>query len=291
MNKDEPMASMVAVTGASGFLGTAIIDELRARNLAVLAVSRREIFTPEGVQLLKVKNYQGLILPEGVLLIHLAGEARISVANGAGNKHIEMETALAQAVCNSGAGRIVYGSSARVYGDNSEVPHSPNEVLVRSTHYAEAKKAVENLVIQSGGVVARISNVYGKGTNGTLIADILAQIPGQGPLNIRDAQSRRDFIWVKDTTRGLVDIALGQTNGIFNLGTGTTHSAKDVAQIALKIAGESNRPIHSTQPDMAPSSNALEISDTTRAFGWQPKMTLEAGLHCLLNQDDSRANQ
>ncbi|NKB20043.1 MAG: NAD-dependent epimerase/dehydratase family protein [Alphaproteobacteria bacterium] len=291
MNTDTSVTSIVAVTGASGFLGSAIIDELKARELAVLAISREEIMPQEGMQILNVPHYQDLAVPAGIPLIHMAGEARIAVANQSGDAHVEMETALAQSICNSGAGRIVYGSSARVYGDNSEAPHSPDEVLVKSSPYAEAKKAVENLVIQSGGVVARISNVYGEGMNGTLIMDVLAQIPGQGPLYLRDAQSRRDFLWVKDTARGLVDIALGKTTGIFNLGTGVTHSAEDVAQLALKAAGEANRPIHSTQPDTAPTSNTLEISDTTRAFGWRPETTLEAGLRCLLNQDGHKENE
>ena len=56
-------------------------------------------------------------------------------------------------------------------------------------------------------------------------------------------RSRRDFLWIDDAVDGLVAIALGQADGIFDLGTGTSLSAGDVARRALALAGEGDRTV------------------------------------------------
>ncbi|MEK9643949.1 MAG: NAD(P)-dependent oxidoreductase [Alphaproteobacteria bacterium] len=281
MNTDEGIGPIV-VTGATGFIGRAVVAELRTRGIKTVAVARGKLAAPDGVDVIRMDTYDNLSFPAAAAIIHLAGEARVVEANRAGAAHIEAETELAKAVCESGAGRIVYSSSAQVYGDDGVRPNRPEDSAVNSAPYAEGKKAVENLVCAKGGAVARLSNVYGPGMASTLISDILAQIPGTAPLRLIDADSQRDFLWISDAAIGLVDMALGTATGIFNLASGKTWSAAEVARLILALAGECGRELEVLRKTEKPSIISLDIGQTTDTFGWRPETDLRSGIAQLM---------
>lgn len=272
----------VVVTGASGFLGGSVIRELLARGLPVLALSRRRIAFPDGVTSQTVSDYRSIELPQGSTVLHLAGEADVVAANRRGEKHVALEIALAAAVCDSAAGRIVFASSAQIYGDLREQPHRPDEAPENDTPYARAKIATERMIVERGGAAARLSNLYGPNASGTLIADILAQIPGTGPLRVREVASRRDHLWHADAARALTDMALGTASGIFNVASGRVQSVGEVAAAALRAAGEHDRPVVPAERPKNASVIALDISRTTEFFGWHPTTVLEEGLRHLI---------
>jgi UDP-glucose 4-epimerase len=284
--KSDAQPGPVAVTGASGFIGRAVIGELLFRGIPAIAVSRRTVERRDGVDVRRVESYRDIgDLPAGAATIHLAGEANVPAANRRGAPHVEDERGLARAVCGHAPGRVVYASSAQVYGDADSWPHGPDETPAGGTPYAEGKLAAERVVLERGGAVARLSNVYGPGKGGTLIADTLAQIPGTGPLRILDANARRDFLWIADAARCLVDMALGEAGGIFNLASGRALPAAEVAALALRLAGEGERPLEAKRDGATPSVIALDITRTTETFGWKPEVTLERGLLLLLGEN------
>ena len=281
------MTGPVFVTGASGFIGGALIAELAARNMSVTAISRRPCPMPDGVVAIKVDDYRNAPLATEAALIHLAEMSDIAKAENLGDGHVAEVRDRTAALLGKNYHRFVYVSSGRVYGCRSSKPHSPTDPVDPDCVYAAAKLAAEKLVRAADGVVVRIGNIYGPPLKSeTVISDILNQIPGADPLIIRDDNPARDFLWIDDVARGLADIVLGTATGIFNLGTGIATSPSDVARIALAAAGEDSRPIVANTPKSSGEINAiaLDSASTTAVFRWRPAVSLAEGIKALMQE-------
>jgi len=273
----------VIVTGGSGFVGRALVYELMRRNVDTLAVvrNRSDSNLPQTV----VSDY--VFTPPGDVLVHLAENRDISNAESQGRAYIEHTTKILKQLLCKGFNRIIYVSSAVVYGDNVPVPRRPVESLVPSGIYGRSKIACEELIAGAGGVIARMANLYGEGmATNNVISHILAQIPGQGAVKILDETPVRDFIWIEDAVRGLADMALGKASGVFNLGTGIGTSIGAVVRRCLEIAGQSKREIISLRPSGRSSHIILDISDTVSKFGWMPMVSLSEGLSKIIKIND-----
>jgi nucleoside-diphosphate-sugar epimerase len=107
-----------------------------------------------------------------------------------------------------------------------------------------------------------------------------AKFPERGP----SLSTTRDHNGIDDAARGLADIALGEAKGAFNLGTGRSIAAGEVARLALDIADETARSVIAMRHDGPVSSISLDISQTARAFGWRPLVSLQDGIHRLLSR-------
>jgi UDP-glucose 4-epimerase len=93
----------------------------------------------------------------------------------------------------------------------------------------------------------------------------------------------RDYIHVSDVARGLADIALGETRGVFNLGTGTGTSVADLLGKLIRLRGQSGRTVISqVLADSKPSTLILDSSKMRTSFGWRPIVALSDGLGKLL---------
>jgi len=275
------MTDPVVVTGASGFIGRALVGELARRHQCVKAVARTPQAWPAGVEGILVKQYADLLLPDHATVIHLA-ETRDEAAIQNANYPTEC-LALMRGLQDQNPRLLVYASSAAVYGDTMLHPRRPDEKVFPDGVYAVAKDACERIVLAVGGTVARLANVYGPGmAKNSVLAEILAQIPGVAPLTIRNGRPVRDFLWIEDAARGLADLALGRARGVFNLGTGVGTSVADLARLALRSAGEVGRAIRETHPTGHASSIVLDIETTTTAVGWRPTVSLEEGVARLL---------
>src|SRR5262245_35070054 len=112
---------MIVVTGASGFVGRAVISELARRQLPVVAVSRRSIQAADSVQAVKVGSYAELkpSQPDDVL-VHLAEPPDIAQAEGLGEAHFDEMYWTFAGLLDGGWAHVIYGSSAAVYGDEKD---------------------------------------------------------------------------------------------------------------------------------------------------------------------------
>ena len=277
---------MFVVTGASGFIGRATLSALAARGLPVLAVSRRYFNVGKSIQVLQVKSYADLVPPStDSVLVHLAEPRDVAaVAREDARLAAERQGALA-ALLGRGWAHVVYASSAAVYGDGETAPRRTSESIAPRGAYAAAKAASEQAVLAAGGAVARLANVYGPGmAPNNVFADILRQIPGEGPLTLRDLAPVRDYLWVDDAAAGLAALAAARKSGLFNLGTGTGTSVGNLARQALACAGERGRPVHATVTAGRDSHLVLDAADTAAQVGWSPSVSLDDGLRRLMGR-------
>jgi UDP-glucose 4-epimerase len=280
------MTQRVAVTGASGYIGQALINELLVRDVELYAISRTPLDEKfSGVPFLQVTEYEETPSMPDTILVHLAETSLISDVERQGESYIFKASSQTAVLLKKNWKRVVYASSGQVYGAKTPVPHVTDGSVVRDCVYSRAKLQSEKLVLDAGGVVARISNVYGSPIKqGTVFADILNQIPATGDVKIRDENPARDYLWIDDVAKGIADIALGTTTGIYNLGSGVAITAGDIARTLLKIHGSSDRDVISLADTEKAATNTivLDATATTRDFGWQPITSLREGLTKLV---------
>lgn len=274
---------MFVVTGASGFLGRAVVAELSARGLPVTAVSRGRPAFDNSVQTLQVDRYSDLRpASRDAVLLHLAEPNYIGAADREGAAHADAMRDTVSALAGAGWAHVIYASSAVVYGDDSGTPHLASEPVQPRGAYAQSKAACESIVVNAGGGVARLANLYGSGmASNNVMSDILAQIGGTGPVRVRDAAPVRDYLWIEDAARGLVDAATANLSGVFNLASGVGTSVNELAALILSLAKE-NRPLEETAPAGRKSCLVLDIAATTQRLGWRPAVSLRDGLSQLV---------
>ncbi len=275
----------VVVTGASGFLGRAVVARLLAEGHECLAVTRGDE-TLAGATMLRVADYTGFAAPPDAVLIHLAETRAISAADSAGDAHLDAATELVRSLLLQGWAHVIYVSSAAVYGDRTAAPHHPDERPEPASIYGRSKLACEALVLAQGGTVLRATNLIGPGMAAdNVLADILRQLDRSEPLALRALSPVRDYLWVDDAATLLVRAAELQKGGVFNAASGRDVSVRELALLALVAAGQDCRPLMETRPVGDNSTIKLDIASTIWAFDWTPRTSLEDALKILVQTD------
>lgn len=264
------------VTGASGFLGRAVVKVLLSSGWRVSPVAR----SPGG-EWIQVADYSES--PSADILIHLAEDGDRSRVNANGEAAVNAAHATLTALLSKNYGHVIYASSAAIYGDAVTAPRTTAEKTVPADTYALMKSANERQTLDHGGTVLRFSNLYGPGmSSANVLSRILGQIPGEGDLTLWDDTAVRDFLWIDDASVAVAAAAERRVSGIFNIGSGHGHSVREVAETALAIANQGRRNVHATNPSGCTSHLVLDISGTVSILGWQPKTTLADGLKQLI---------
>jgi nucleoside-diphosphate-sugar epimerase len=262
----------VVITGASGFIGRALLNLLSPENISITGVTRSRL-----PGLVTVSNYAETPMPDGAVLVHLAQGRDASGAFDDGD--IE----LCQMLSNRPWRHIVYASSAIVYGDAKKYLRQPEELVTATSDYIRVKIACEEIISNVGGTCLRFANLYGPGMGeNSVISDILRQIPGDGPLKLRDVSPTRDFLWIEDAARCLSAACRTMPGGVLNAGSGCSMAVGDVARLALTLAGESSRPVIGMGSSGRASYLTLDITKTRSTLNWSPEVDISTGLSSLL---------
>ncbi|MBK7563227.1 MAG: NAD(P)-dependent oxidoreductase [Propionivibrio sp.] len=274
----------VIFQGASGFLASYIIRALARRTgVELAAVSRTYI-----PQVTQVPDYSHS--PSGDVLIHLAENCDRADVEESGETYEKSANATLAALLAKGYSRVVYASSSVLYDGANLGIRSPESAIRIVDAYTRIKRNSELAVLNfSGGVVGRLSNVYGLGmSDKNVLSAILRQVGNGHALEVLDTEPVRDFLWVEDAAEAFVALALNDFRptdygGLFNLGSGVGTSIGDLARLTLEIVGRSDRIVKARCPSPEPSSLVLDCSKTAAACGWKPATSLRQGLACLLN--------
>ncbi|MCC6623949.1 MAG: SDR family oxidoreductase [Deltaproteobacteria bacterium] len=237
------MSRRVLVTGALGYLGGRIAEHLASAPDTRLVLTTRDParapaipFPHERVVALDLARPAPDDLCDGVdAIVHLAAPNEISAAEdpeSAIDTTVNGTLRVLARARQAGVRRIVYASTAHVYGAPL-VGHLHEGVLPRPRHpYAIAHRAAEDVVLASGleAIVVRISNGYGRplwaGVDRwtLLVNDLCRQAVVHGALVLRSSgRQLRDFVTLGDVARAVDHLlalparALG--DGVFDLGS------------------------------------------------------------------------
>lgn len=268
------MSFEVVVTGASGFIGSALLNQLIKNEIPVTGLSRQKA---KGLSTLS--SYLDCPSSKDAVLIHLAQPRDASIPS-VGN-----EIELCRSLSSKPWRHIVYVSSSMVYGDAIQYPRKPDEPVTAFNEYANVKLACESIITNAGGTCLRFANIYGPGmANNSVVADILSQIPGKDSLVVKDKSPVRDFLWIDDAVRCLVSASVLMPGMILNVGSGTGISIGRLAELTLELAGEHKRPVISKTNQSRSSFLVLDISQTQSVLKWSPELDISLGLSYLLKK-------
>lgn len=277
--------SSIVVTGASGFLAGEVVRQLRTQGRDVIAVSRKP-----RAGCVQVDTYSQL--PAGDILVHLAEERDRAQAENAGKRYLEIAQQTLKDMLSKRWRRIIYSSSAVLYGDTKGSPSKVEDSTHALDIYTSIKQFGEETVLETGaGVVARLANVYGPGmAKGNVVSTILDQVETANPLEIWDGRPIRDFVWISDAAAAIVAMTSEEEasyayKGVYNVGSGEGISIADLAHLALKVVGRTDVSVKALKPQKRSSYLVLDIEDTMRTWGWHPRVSLLQGITCLLNEN------
>jgi UDP-glucose 4-epimerase len=202
-----------------------------------------------------------------------------------------------EACIAGGVGRLVYSSSASVYGDAVEEPMSEDHPFNNKNFYGATKICGEAMLrafhhrygLNYAGL--RYMNVYGprQDYRGAYIAVIMKMLDaidrGEGPTIYGDGSEAFDFVAVEDCAKAnLCAMKASVVDSFYNVGTGKRTSLKGVAEELLNLTG-SNQPIK-----YAPRSQATlvrnRIGSPVRAkkeIGFEATIELSEGLRRLID--------
>ncbi len=291
----------VLVTGGLGFIGRYLVTELLSlgKNVKVLDVAPgARAFHSSGAHLEQVDLRRSTSLAEAVegaeLVFHLAGNA--SGTTSIIDPRFDFETNalgsfnLAEALLLAGVRRVVYLSTASVYGRPRSVPMSEEHPTRPFLPYGASKLAGELLfltlqrTLDLPVVVGRAFTVYGPGEDpqraGGEVSRFVRWHLNRQPIQaVGDLDRKtRDFVHVRDLITGLLLLAdRGTVGDVYNLGSGKEVSLRALVTVIGAVTGRT-----------AAVNGIDEVGDDTyrlvadiakvKALGYRSQMSLVGGI-------------
>ena len=275
--------NMVGLYGASGFIGS----QFKLRNTdddsSIFELPHRASSKELKTALQKFEELSKEC--KNACILYLAENNEIGKANRCGQEYIEKNIERLKFIISNTRSKIIYASSASVYGDLSQLRHSPLDKPNAKSTYAKSKLECEKIVLKSGGIVARLSNIYGLGmSKNNIISDILKQVKNKNLKSIKiiDGTPVRDMIHISDVISCLISMTKIQSKGVFNVASGKSISMKNLALMILEIAKLSQLNVVESNPGQRISCLFLDITNTKDTFAWSPKIALRDGLKELI---------
>jgi UDP-glucose 4-epimerase len=295
----------VLVTGGTGFIGSHLVRELAPENeVTVLDLSPADGSTelPETVRFVEgdVRDEEALARAgEGVdLIYHLAANVSVerSVEEPVWSHSVNVGGTLEVLEFAREVGaRVVFASSAAVYGDPEHLPVAESDRMDPRSPYGIEKLAGDGYVRRYADlygvetVALRFFNVFGPGQSseyaGVITAFVENAAAGQ-PLTVHgDGEQTRDFVHVEDVVQAcLLAGATDRVGEAYNVATGREVSVNNLARTVLDVADATVDVVHT---DPRPGDIDRSCADVEKArdhLGFEPSVTLVDGLGGLLKQ-------
>lgn len=292
----------ILVTGGAGFIGSHIVDLLVARGDQVVTIDNLSSGKKEQVhpaaKLIKIDiTDPGLIhvfeqeKPEAV--IHQAAQIHVntSVEDPVldANTNIIGTINLLEACRKTGVKKVVYASSAAVYGNPEYLPIDEKHPVAPLSGYGISKHTVEHYLEVYSRLYGlkytalRYANVYGlrqdpRGEGG-VVSILVDKYLRREPFTVfGDGEQTRDYIYVEDVARANLAAITAGDGQLLNIGTGIRTTLNQVLALFDEIASFQNRKL--TGPDRTGDikHSYFDNRKACSTLNWQPQYSLKEGL-------------
>jgi UDP-glucose 4-epimerase len=290
------------VTGGAGFIGSHLVDGLLEAGDEVAIVdhlarspqpwvTRALHHGAAQLHVADIRELSGLrtafeaARPDVVLHLAAQADVRRSVADPSYDAQVNVAgtVSVLEAARHVGATRVVFASTAAVYGDPDRTP-TPEDAPIRPlSPYGTSKAAAEWYLGQYARLhglstlALRMSNVYGPrqdphGEAGVVAIFCGALESGTGVTVFGDGQQTRDYVFVGDVVRAWIAAARSDAQGSLNVSTGTETPVLELATL-LEVE-------HELAPARAGeiARSCLDPSAAELALGWRARTDLADGL-------------
>ena len=297
----------VVVTGGAGFVGSNIVRRLLdcGARVAVLDdfYTGKEDNLPEGRPDLEVirgsvtefELVREVIGGAAAVIHEAARNIIVSTRNPREDYEVNIGGTLnvLLAARELGISRVVYASSASVYGNPRYLPINEDDATNMLSPYAVSKFAGENYCkafYESYGLstsVVRYSNVYGtlqRPDNpycGVIAKFFEAAMDGQPPRIHGDGEQTRDFTYIDDVVDATLEATFNSKaeGQVYNVGTGRETTINQLARAIIEITGAKVEPVYVDRRDIDNiRRRVVNIEKIRRELRWVPSFTIEKGL-------------
>lgn len=292
----------VLVTGGAGFIGSHIVDQLIASGHQVVVIDnlssghRQQVNKRASFYEIDLTDEQ--VMPviaqeQPQVIVHQAAQTRVDVSidqpahdaktNILGTIH------LLEGARQAGTKKIVFASTAAVYGNPSYLPIDEQHPVQPLSGYGAAKAAAEHYIqiyhylYGIEYTILRYANVYGlrqdpRGEGGVVSIFIDKILHNQHVTVFGDGEQTRDYVYVEDIARANV-LAIEQANGeVINVGTGVQTNIKQLVALFEKIAQRPIRKEYGPERSGDIQHSYFAYQKAKESLAWEPQISLEEGL-------------
>ena len=295
----------VVITGAAGFIGSHLSDELLDRGYSVLGIDNlltgdlANIAHLAGRDFTFIKqdvtNYINLDGPVDFVLHWASPASPIDYLNhpiptlkvGALGTHNALGLALAKKAT------FVIASTSEVYGDPLQHPQAetywgnvnpigPRGVYDEAKRFAEAMTTAYHRYHDLDAKIVRIFNTYGprmRVNDGRAVPNFIDQaLRGKDVTIYGEGHQTRSFCYISDLVDGIIRLMLSDTNDPVNIGNPTEMSILEIAQQIIAAVGSSSKIVHEALPVDDPKVRQPDITRARQILKWEPQVQLNDGL-------------
>jgi NAD dependent epimerase/dehydratase len=303
----------VAVTGAGGFIGSHMSEELARKGAKVRALVRYNSLgkrgfledAPRDIDVWAGDVADPWFVQKFVqgqeVVFHLAALIGIPYSYEAPAQYVSVNVNgtlnVLESCLRAKVKKVVHTSTSETYGTALYTPIDEKHPLQGQSPYSATKIGADALAdsfFRSFGLpvaVARPFNTYGPRQSAravipTIISQLLA---GKPALSLGDVTPVRDFNYVADTVAGFLAVAeSSKTPGqVINLGSGRGVTVGETAALIMRLLGR-KVPVQTQKARVRPSRSEVfkllcDNSKARKLVGWRPRYTLEQGLALTIN--------
>jgi UDP-glucose 4-epimerase len=299
----------VVITGGAGFIGGHLAIYLKERGYKVTCIdnlsraSKSTIKTLEKEKIpltisdIRETNKLLEIFKGSDVVIHTA--ALISVEESIKNPLLYLDNnttgtaSVTKACIDAPVRRLIYLSSAAVYGDPIKLPIDEGHPTNPLSPYGLSKLFGEEIIktfsrlYSFDYITLRLFNVYGPGQSegyGGVITKFINRVREKlPPIIFGDGEQTRDFIHVYDVCHAVeLAITTKNTNNVYNIGSGTATKIKELAKLIMNIANINSEPIYASPKPGDIKHSYANINKARKLLNFTPRISLEKGLKELM---------
>lgn len=297
----------ILITGGSGFIGSHIVEHYQGIADEIRVLDNLRTGYRRNLDGLKHVFLEGSVTDreavakavEGVdYVFHLAALVSVPESMAKPGECVDINVHgllnVLEASAAAGVKKLVFASSAAIYGDNPTVPKLETMLPEPKSPYAITKLDGEyylDLFNRERGLetaAIRFFNVFGprqdpKGAYAAAVPIFIEKaLKGEDITVHGDGEQTRDFIYVKDIVGALsFAVETPGVTGVFNAGYGGQMTINDLANKIIASAGSGSKVLHG--PERAGDvKHSRSSADKLRTAGWQPKHSLDEALATTL---------
>jgi UDP-glucose 4-epimerase len=305
---------VILVTGGAGFIGSHAIDRLIRSGWKIIVVDdlssgRMEYIAAQALSghlfFVEADVADGLFVPLAPILkatgpiqaiVHLAAQTSVqrSISNPLHDARINHVGTLQvfEFARVQGVKKVVFISSAAIYGDDAPVPATESAPEMAISPYGVHKLSGEHImkyyakVHGVNGVALRLFNVYGsrqhpRSSYSGVISLFCSQSIMNSPMTIYgDGCQTRDFVHVSDVIDAIVAAIQydAKPHSVFNIGSGSARRIIDVAEIIRSVCRSHSDIKHDLARAGDIRHSCADVSAASAALAYRPKVGIEQGL-------------